>query len=351
MKKVVVVAGPGRSGTSALAGALSHLGTRVSRPHLLADERTDQPSFETRWVVEHHQELLRRDPLVRALDSRPGALALARKLPTAEDEVALNHWLGGVLHDAPTGQVVVNDPRAFWFHDHWTSVVDRLGAELGFVVLLSDPVGFVRSRDVLKDAADRDPRRRRQRDTAFLTGWVHALLVTEESTRDDARAFVRHADLLADWRPVLSGLGERVGLALDLEGGGAAVDDLVGSVPRESTPGWDAVDVPDTLREIAVRLWEQLGRLADDPADPSVPEALDQLRTDYDRVFDHALGVASDHTATREMHVGRRTRAAVTAEYETQVAELEQQLEESHVGTGDDEVDDRPRGLTGRWRG
>ncbi|MFB9312795.1 hypothetical protein [Nocardioides plantarum] len=352
MNKVVVVAGPGRSGTSALAGILSHLGTRVSRPHLPADERTDQPSFETKWVVEHHLALMRRDPLVRALDTRPGAADLARRLTTAEDEVALNHWLGGVLHDAPTGQVVVNDPRAFWFHDHWTSVVDRLGADLGYLVLLSDPVGFVRARDVLKDDADRDPGSRRQRDTAFLAEWVHSLLVVEESTRQDVRAFVRHADLLADWRPAVSALAERVGLALDLEGGGAAVDDLVGSVPAESTPGWDEVDVPDTLRDIAVRLWEQLGRLADDPADPSVPEALAVLRTDYDRVFDHALGVATDHTATREMYVGRRTRASVTSKFESQIAELEQQLEEARGGRGDDEADDRSRGgLGSRWRG
>jgi hypothetical protein len=346
VKKVVVVNGPGRSGTSTLAGVLSHLGPRVSRPHLPADERTDQPSFETKWVVEHHQALMRRDPVVRALDSRPDAAELARRLPTPDDDVALHHWLGGVLLDAPTGQVVVNDPRAFWFRDHWATVAHGLGADLGFLTLLRDPVGFVRSRDVVRADADRDPRQRRQRDTAFLAGWVHGLLVMEESTRSDVRAFVRHADLVADWRSAVADLGARLGMVLDLETGAAAVDDLVAAAPQESTPGWDEVDVPDALRVVATTLWEQLDRLVRDPTDPSVPDVMVALRADYERVFDHALGLAMDHQVTRELLVARRTRAAVTAEHETQIAELEQQLEEAHVGTGDDEADDRPR-----WRG
>ncbi len=348
VKKVVVVTGPGRSGTSALAGSLGALGMRVPRPHLPADERTEEPSFETRWVADHHQVMLRRDPVVRVLDSRPEAAGFARELPNADDAAELDRWLTGKLTDAPTGQVLVNDPRTFWFHDHWTAGATRLGAGTAFVTLLQHPVEFVRSRDAQKAAADRDPRLRRQRDSAYLAGWANALLVVEETTRADERAVLREADLRADWRLVLAQVGEQLGLVLDPDAGAEAVGTVLGRSRAVESSDWASVDVPDALRAVAEGLWDQLGRLVADPHDASVPDALAALRADYDHLFDHAVGVATDHTATREVHVGRRTRAAVSREYESQVAELEQQLEESHLGSGDEGLDDRPP--AGRWR-
>lgn len=360
---VVVVTGTGRTGTSTLAGVLGLLGPRVPRPHLKADAKTEQPTYESQWVANHHADMMRRDPVVRAFDSRPESAELARSLVTADDVTAADLWLGGVLHDAPTGQVVLHESRIFWFHDQWTDVAERLSARVAAVTLLEHPARFIRSRDALGAPEDQDPRLRRQRDTAFLAGWVHALLVIEEVTRRHDRVLVRREDLAADWRAVAARLGDRLGLRLDLEGAdgttGVKVDELVALAPDLGPTDWDDVDVPDALREVAVALWDLLDGLVDAPADgatdDTLPDRVEALRDDYVRVFDHALGVTTDHLATREVHVSRRARAAADRDYEAQIAELEQQLEEARNLESDGpselpehDVDERPRR---RWFG
>lgn len=349
MSHVVVVAGAGRSGTSTVAGALSLLGLHLPGPQVPADDTNPRGFYESQWVVDFHKAMLRRDPVVRTLDSRPEAAALALRLPTDDDVADLDEWLDAALDDAPRGQVLVKDPRVFWFHDLWRSAAARRGADVGAVTMLRHPAEVAKSRDTHYTPTDRGEGFRRQRATANVAGWVNACLVTEEVTRADARAFVRYPDLLADWRPVVATIGERLGLALDLDGGAAAVDAFIEPGLRRSETTWDSVDVPDTLRAVADGTWEQMSRLVDDPSDPTVPGGLAVLRSDYERLVDHAVGVALDHTQAREVHVRRRTRANVRADYEAQVAELEQQLEESHHDDSDD-LDNGGRGFFGRFR-
>lgn len=349
MSHVVVVAGAGRSGTSTVAGALSKLGVHLPEPQVPADDTNPRGFYESQWVVDFHMAMLRRDPVVRTLDSRPEAAGLALQLPTPDDAVHLDRWLATALDDAPHGQVLVKDPRVFWFHDLWRSASERRGADLGVVTMLRHPAEVAKSRDTHYTPTDRGEGFRRQRATANVAGWVNACLVAEEVTRADARTFVRYADLLAEWRPVVATIAERLGLTLDLDGGAAAVDAFIEPGLRRSETTWDFVDVPDTLRAVAEGTWEQMNRLVDDPAEKSVPGALAALRADYERLVDHAVGVALDHTQAREVHVRRRTRANVRSEYEAQVAELEKQLEESHHDASDD-FDTSGRGFLSRFR-
>lgn len=351
MSRVIVVAGAGRSGTSTIAGALSMLGLHLPEPQVPADDTNPRGFYESQWVVDFHKALLRRTPVVRTLDSRPEAAELARTLATADDAEELDEWLGGALAAAGSGQVLVKDPRVFWFHDLWRSAATARGAEIGFLTMLRHPVEVAKSRDTHYTPTDRGESFRRQRATANIAGWVHACLVTEEVTRADRRVFVRYADLLAEWRPVLAEVVDRLGVELDLAAGAPLVDAFIEPTLRRSETTWDSVDVPDTLRSVAEGTWEQMSRLADDPTDASVPAALASLRADYERLHDHAVGVALDHTQAREVHVRRRTRANIREDYESRIEELEQQLEESHIGTSDEDVDDRRRGFFGRLRG
>ncbi|WP_139981659.1 sulfotransferase family protein [Nocardioides litoris] len=346
--RVVLVAGAGRSGTSTVAGALSMLGVHLPGPQVPADETNPRGFHETQWVVDLHKRMLRRSPVVRTLDARPEAAELAAGLPTDDDAEELDGWLARALRDAPRGQVVVKDPRVFWFHDLWRGAAARAGAELGFVTMLRHPVEVAKSRDTHYTPTDRGESFRRQRATANIAGWVHALLVTEEVSRPDPRAFVRYADLLADWRPVLAEVAGRLGLDLD-HAGDADVDAFIEPTLRRSEADWSSVDVPDTLRAVAEGVWEQVDRLVADPTDPAVPPALAALRADYERLHDHAVGVALDHTQAREVHVRRRTRANLREEYESTIAELEQQLEDANLAEeGGDETP--PRGLFLRRR-
>ncbi len=235
--------------------------------------------------------------------------------------------------------MLVKDPRAFWFHDLWRGATHRHGAELGFLTMLRHPVEVAKSRDTHYTPTDRGEGFRRQRATANIAGWVNACLVTERVTRPDRRVFVRYSDLLGDWRAAIGPVVDRLGSRGGCRPRRPRTRSTTSSTPalRRSESTWDSVDVPDTLRAVAEGVWEQMSRLVDGPRPtPRSSDCLAALRRDYDRLHDHAVGVALDHTQTREVHVRRRTkanvRAALEAEHAEQVAELEAQLEETQGG-------------------
>jgi hypothetical protein len=69
---VVLVLGPGRSGTSTIAGALAHSGYHVPQA-IKGNETNPSGFFEPRWAVNFHRRLLGKTG-VRTLDTDPTAL-------------------------------------------------------------------------------------------------------------------------------------------------------------------------------------------------------------------------------------------------------------------------------------
>jgi hypothetical protein len=327
VKRLVMVAGAGRSGTSTVAGALSMLGLHLPQPEVPADDTNPRGFFESQWVVDFHKELLDRSPVVRTLDARPEVAEIADKRPTDEDAVRLAAWLAEQLaHD----QVLVKDPRAFWFHDLWRRTALGQDAELAFLTMLRHPAEVAKSRDTWY-TPDITEDFRRHRGTANVAGWCNAAFVTERVTRPDRRVFVRYSDLLSDWRAALVPVAERLALTLDGDLSSNRhhpVDDFIDSGLRRSETTWDSVDLPDTLRAVAEGVWEQMNLLVDDPDDASVPSALELLERDYDRVHDHAVAIALDHTRAREVHVRRKAKANTRAELEDRIRDLERQVAE-----------------------
>ena len=71
-RKVLFVAGAGRSGTSTMAGLMRIMGLHVPQPEVTADETNPKGFGEPRWVVDQHDRLLK-EALVQVSDSRPEA--------------------------------------------------------------------------------------------------------------------------------------------------------------------------------------------------------------------------------------------------------------------------------------
>ena len=71
-RKVLFVAGAGRSGTSTMAGLMQILGLHVPQPEVAADESNPKGFGEPQWVVDNHDRLLR-EAGVQVQDARPDA--------------------------------------------------------------------------------------------------------------------------------------------------------------------------------------------------------------------------------------------------------------------------------------
>lgn len=221
---LLLVTGAGRSGTSTIAGALHHLGLSVPGPHLAANETNPRGFYESAWTVRFHNRVLKHAGVATA-DTRPEARALAHGVAGPRRRARLAQWLAEVTAGEPVS--VIKDPRAAWLLPLWARASRDADLRLAHLVMVRHPAEVVGSRathyasGVEKLGAQRYARRN-------LAGWVNAMLITELDTAPRPRAFVRYADLLADWRRTLGTAAGDVGLALPTDtAAAAAVDDFV----------------------------------------------------------------------------------------------------------------------------
>lgn len=286
-RRVVFVVGSGRSGTSTMAGALRTLGMHVPQPEVVADETNPKGFGEPQWVVDFHDELLKRCN-VQVSDARPSAWFQAGKL-SAFDPLRgrLTEWLEAQFADGGP-ELVVKDPRLAWFLGLWRAAALRCDAEPAYVTMLRPVTEVVGSKQKYYAAKAGEVQR--------TAAWVNMMLHTERSTRGSARRFVRYDDMLKDWTIPVFGIGQ----AFDLDAVKSATANDIRRVHQFIDPSlrrvqltWDDIEVPGRLREIAEETWQELDRLADPDADtPEAHERLDALRAAYADLYDEAEAIA-----------------------------------------------------------
>jgi hypothetical protein len=194
-RQVLLVLGMHRSGTSATAGLLTHLGGRMARTPIQPDANNPRGYWEPLSIVELHNRLLAEagsswDDWGRLEPRRFGAAVL--------DELAA-HFMAE-FDDAPL--VVLKDPRICRFVPLWLEVLGRLGIAPKVVIPLRHPL------EVAGSLARRDGM---PRDEALLL-WLRHCLDAERATRGLPRSFLSYDVLMADWR----GAAERLAAELDL---------------------------------------------------------------------------------------------------------------------------------------
>lgn len=291
MSLLVLITGTGRSGTSTMSGTLHHLGLSVPGPYLGANDSNPKGFFESKWSVRFHKQITAAAQ-ISDFDARPGALAKARAAVTPQ----LRHQLDGFLAEHATeDQLVVKDPRTVWAQELWQEAAARAGRQVVFISMLRHPAEVVGSRATYYAKGSGRGGRRRY-ETFSVARWVNSSLISERGTRNAPRAFVRYTDLLDDWRPVLRRLGTDLGLsyAVDLDGP-TPVDDFIDPGLRRHQVGWDELEVPDRLQQLADRIWADLNLLADrGGVDEEASADLDELSTAYNRLFAESAAIAHD---------------------------------------------------------
>ena len=142
-RRLVLVVGIGRSGTSLLTSILGRLGFHVPQPEVQADDTNPREFGEPRWVVDFHTRLMRARR-VPVFDSRPAAWATTAEAandPAVVEE--LRSWLA--VHFVGAENVVVKDPRIGWFLPLWLRCSDALGVRTSFATMLRYPPEVVSS--------------------------------------------------------------------------------------------------------------------------------------------------------------------------------------------------------------
>lgn len=350
--RLVVVTGAGRSGTSTVAGALKRLGLHIPQPEIEPDQTNPRGFYEPAWVVAFHKRLLSSVP-ARTNDARPRAAALVKEAGDApEVRAELVAWLAEHAEVAgPGGQLVVKDPRAFWFHDLWKSAAAELGIELGFLTMVRHPAEVARSRDT-SYLQDRTEDFRRVRQTANIAGWVNGAFETELATRSHPRAFVRYTDLMADWRSAMRTAADQLGIGYDTDlapGEHHPVDDFIDVRLHRAQATWDDLETLPALRSLAETCWEALNRLVEAPDDLDAIGTLAQAHPSYVALHELAEGIVLDHTNCEVVTERRRVRDELAERHDAQVRKLRRKLREARQG-GAGTPEAAGTGMTGRVR-
>ncbi len=311
-RRLVLVAGAGRSGTSTVAGILQRLGLVVPQPEVVTDETNPRGFSECQWVVDYHDDLLA-TANVQVGDGRPDAWRRTARFADRPGAPAkLSRWLSEQFDAAD--HLLIKDPRISWFLPLWTTVAQRVDAEASFVTMLRPPPEVIGSKRTYYNSD--------LQDAAGTIAWVNMLLHTERATRGSGRVFVRYHDLLADWQPVV----RRTLAAIDLPAPTAddprlaEIDAFVDPDLRRVTLTWDDLQLPAPLRTIAQETWRCLDRLVTDPDDATATAELDVVHkefTDYyaeAEAVAHASVVAARRAALRQARPSARDAARIVGD-------------------------------------
>ncbi len=301
-RRVVLVVGAGRSGTSTLAGLLRLLGLHVPLPEVAADASNPRGFAEPQWVVDRHDGLLRAAN-VQVADARPAAWAACHAVAGAAEGDAVRGWLTEHLDAHP--RLVVKDPRLAWFLPLWREACTAAGAAPAFATMLRPPAEVVGSRETYYGS--------RMGHAHLVASWLNVLLHTERATRGADRAFVRYGDLLGDWRSATAAAGAALGLPEVAHPDAERVRAASGFVDpglRRMTLTLDDLTLPSRLRDLAGAAWEQLDRLVDPAHDtPETHAALDELEAAYDDLYEESEAVSRSSAVAAEQ-LARRSAPA-----------------------------------------
>jgi hypothetical protein len=272
-RNAFLVLGMHRSGTSAFAGTLSHLGLAVPGELMAPNPANANGYFESWELATLHNRMLRTagtrwddaSPIPEAWFARPPATAYVKEIVD-------------FLHRefAEAGDFAIKDPRICRIVPIWRDALAAFGASMRIVLPLRHPLAIARS------LAARDGL---QLGESHLL-WLRHLLDAERATREAPRAFVMFDDLLDDWWGTLDRVAEHLQITWPRDPAQAAPDIarfLDRRLRHHNSQGVHcAPGNPATA--LAQEGWQVFAQLTQRPDLPGAIEQLDSLRRRLDSV-------------------------------------------------------------------
>lgn len=318
-RRLVIVSGAGRSGTSTAAGSLKYLGYVVPPPELPANAANPRGYFEPRWAINFHKRLLGKAS-IHTMDTRPWAPELITKATKGGGfQRQLTAWLEQSFDHGD--QLVVKDPRAFWARSLWLEAAKAAGAQTSFLTMLRHPAEVIGSRDT-HYSSHQSQEQRAAGLVKNLAGWINTTLLNEQYSRGHRRAFLRYGDLLEDWRSAMSRVNATLDLGIDPlqfdHDVPHEIDDFIDPGLHRVRVTWDDFRIPPQLQEMADLVWATLTQDAVNGIDvpPQILKILDTVRADYRQQFSDAVALAGDEINSRARQARNQARREAQAEAE-----------------------------------
>jgi hypothetical protein len=315
VKRLLLVAGSGRSGTSLLTTIIAQLGFHIPQPEVQPDETNPMGFGEPQWVVDVHSGLLRRAN-VHASDARPDAWSATASMCLDERNVtAVHNWLQRRFTE--NDNVIVKDPRLLWFVPLWVRVGMACEARVDILTTLRHPAEVVRSKSRWYSRMDLSEANR-------LAGWLNTMLFTERGTRNHHRVFVPFDGLLDDWTQQIGRISETLDLPILVNARAraqAAADAMVNRSLHRSRASWDDLDAPEEFLELADEVWSDLLHLMSHDPDPASFQRLDKHRERYMGLY-HAAESVAQSSASASVRPAQRQ----MAQYRHRETDLREQM-------------------------
>ena len=329
----LIVLGMHRSGTSALAGVLGHLGAALPQDLMAPSDMNAKGFFESNRITGLNDRLLAQAGFTWWDPRRFPATWFG----TPEAEALLDEAVEVLRADYGDARLfVMKDPRICRLLPFWIAALDRFGAR----------VRIVHTHRAAWDVAASLSRWAEYEPEFGLVLWARHVLDAEADSRALPRCFTSFEALMDDWRTV----ARHVAQALDLEWpqapdrAGPAVDDFLSRDLQHfrgaSVTGPDGQPLPPVVAE----LQDILGAWVHDAGSAQDQGRLDELRSALD-----ASGPLFDGLALRTVHRAREV-AHLSGRVESLRAEVAQQRQDLtraglEAGRRDAEIADQAQRL------
>ena len=278
---IVFVFGMGRSGTSALARALSLCGGVLPATLLGADDGNPKGHWEPRNALHLNDEFLRRhgstwfDPTLRLQ---------SEVVVSSTERDAYLEQIKAFLRGLPPGRMlIIKEPRITALSDFWFDAARQIGFGLAAAVPVRHP----------EEVAASLVARYRMSPELATALWLKYNLLAERHSRGLPRVFIEYSNFLGDWRAEVSRIEAALSIDLSLRDE-AAIDDFLSPDLQRQRRGARIAEVFGE-RWIS-RVYAALSAAArDEPLDTS---ALDAILDSY-RACEHAFRVSLDEFQSR----------------------------------------------------
>jgi hypothetical protein len=268
-KYAFFVLGMHRSGTSALAGALTMLG--AESPKTLLPAQTDNPKgfFESRLVMEKNDFILQQahsgwnDWLPLNLDN--DFIKEARQS------------LIGVLRDEFENEpkIVIKDPRICRIAPLWFSAAAECEYEILPIISYRHPLEVALSLEARDGIKLPDG----------ILMWIRHVVDAEYYSRPYKRAFIYMPDLLSDWRNTILDANSKLGFPFDVVINGEIdvnIDAFIDQGMRHHVVTSAAIDTEANLLGWAVSIFETIREIHNDTDVAKNCAKLDGIREAFD---------------------------------------------------------------------